>query len=270
VGYSFSWPGVGTQIEALAGSVLRLSDGHPVGSAFEQVNERYAELATVLSQEVEDVKYGKRPNDLLLASLWTAHNDARNFVILGDPAVRLRPPPDVPRSQRVDQLPEGADVQTAVEPAGFGDGGQHALTAGASETSTSDPRSHGAFDGEPPAGERIAEDVGELTRSVQAALEAAVGSLEALEVVTSVVDDMSRSAYDHNSRRFPGSEPRILTRFAIDGTTNVLVARECSSEEDPLWKLHLEMVDRARSARAELIQAVSSALSVLLDAARLK
>lgn len=269
-GYSFSWPGVGTQIEALVGSVLRLSDGHPLGSALEQVNERYAELATVLSQELEDVKYGKRSNDLLLASLWTAHNDARNFVILGDPAVRMRPQPDVARSHRADQTPERADVPTAVVSTGFGDAGRHAITADASEVYASDPRGHDSFDEDHPAREQMAEDMGELTRSMQAALEAVLGSLEVLEVVTSVVDDMSRSAYDHNSRRFTGSEPRIVTRLAIDGATDVVVARECSSEENPLWKLHLEMVDRARSARTELIQAVSSALSLLLDAAKLK
>ncbi len=60
-----------------------------MGSSMEFFNERYAELATDLTNEFEDLKYGKEPNDLEFARLWIASNDARNYVIIGDPAVRL-------------------------------------------------------------------------------------------------------------------------------------------------------------------------------------
>jgi hypothetical protein len=64
-------------------------EGHPIGSAVEFFNERYAELATVLTQELYGIQNNKTPNTYFLATMWTAHNDARGYAIVGDPAVRL-------------------------------------------------------------------------------------------------------------------------------------------------------------------------------------
>jgi hypothetical protein len=87
--FSFSWTGNGGQIGAFEDCLRRLLDGKPVGWATEPLNQRYAELASDLAAEVEALGCGKKLDERRLADLWTASHDARNYTIVGDPAVRV-------------------------------------------------------------------------------------------------------------------------------------------------------------------------------------
>ena len=92
--YSFAWPGIGQQVDAYDSTVKLLLKGAPIGFAVEYLNNRYAALSTQLESEKEDIAYGKPRDDVAISSLWTARNDARNSVIIGDPAVRLGAVPE--------------------------------------------------------------------------------------------------------------------------------------------------------------------------------
>lgn len=89
-GYSFVWGQAGAQLNVFKDALGKMLAGWTVGHAMEGFNQRYAEISTVLSEELERVPFGQPVAPQDLAGWWTARNDARNYIIVGDPAVRLR------------------------------------------------------------------------------------------------------------------------------------------------------------------------------------
>lgn len=87
---SFVSPSVGAQREVFWSALQSLLGGWRLGHAMEFFNDRYAGLTAELSDNLDQARnYGKTLDDLSLAGLWTETKDARNYVVLGDPAVRL-------------------------------------------------------------------------------------------------------------------------------------------------------------------------------------
>jgi hypothetical protein len=81
------------QIDVFSSFLKELLDGMPLGAAMEYFNQRYAALAVALTSQLQLVRSRVIPDDAFkteLMSNWLEHNDARNYVIFGDPAVRVR------------------------------------------------------------------------------------------------------------------------------------------------------------------------------------
>jgi hypothetical protein len=87
--YSFQWGRAGDQLDIYHSVLTQIMAGTPIGAALDVLNQFYASISSMLNNVLEEINFGKTPDPIELAGLWTANNDARNFVILGDPAVRL-------------------------------------------------------------------------------------------------------------------------------------------------------------------------------------
>ncbi|WP_129671961.1 C1 family peptidase [Candidatus Chloroploca sp. Khr17] len=94
--WTFSFTGIEgarAQSQAFEDLLGRLMRGWRVGHATDQFNVNQAERASALVQELENTEFiianGGAPDNRLIARLWMARNDARNYLFLGDPAARL-------------------------------------------------------------------------------------------------------------------------------------------------------------------------------------
>jgi hypothetical protein len=85
---SFQWPDAGAQTQVFKSLFDALAKGDSVGAAIEFFDQRCGAVSTQLVDETRQRKWGKQ-NDLQIGALWTAQMDARNYIVIGDPATRL-------------------------------------------------------------------------------------------------------------------------------------------------------------------------------------
>jgi hypothetical protein len=221
--YSFSWPGAGAQTEVFRSLLARIGAGDPLGAAMGYMTDRYAELATELALAIEQVRLGRRPQEEQIAGMWTAYADARDFVVIGDPAVslaRLRRDPAVSsngaRRLTIDlNRPAQAVAPTGEEP---------------------------AMPVPSPAGP-------EPERATTADRGGAI------EVATYVATDMDRVAVDPTTGRITGADLVLLSYVDLDGTANHVVADAWAADRvdvaarEAAAQIHARLLEVSLAAR---------------------
>ncbi|WP_020471363.1 hypothetical protein [Zavarzinella formosa] len=89
-GYSIRPTGAGSQIGPFRDFLARVLSGEPVGHATKNFSERYAVLSTALASALDESSKEAKVSPQEIAAMWVERNDAQNYVVLGDPAVKLR------------------------------------------------------------------------------------------------------------------------------------------------------------------------------------
>ncbi|MBI1323420.1 hypothetical protein GC170_09570 [bacterium] len=124
--WTFSFESENVQsIAAFRNSTYLLMEGTPIGDAMEGFQLNFAQVATEITRILESDR-GKpasaRTDPEELVWPWVQHNDARSYMILGDPAVRLMP--DKLGRKASASEPEPAVIVTRPAKPGDGAGGK--------------------------------------------------------------------------------------------------------------------------------------------------
>ncbi len=266
-------------------TMRRLMDGHPVGSALEFFNERYGELSAALTQGVEDRKFEMpgAPGQAELLRLWKANNDARNYVIIGDPASRL-PLVDVAQ-QTSPERPQlklvTFDTASAQPSSKEPDAIKSTPTKPTSASDQTEPHNQLDYSYDlRDTGQNIAQSLKDVSDKMAAVLQSTVENIATLEVLTYTSDDNLKKAYHSDTKKF-SDEAKLMavTRIEFDGDISHLVpVRKKPGEEESesqteveidqqLWAIHREMVTLAQTSKVAFIKSVAEIAGTLMGIA---
>jgi len=242
------------QLQTFSSTWQNLLEGYPVGYAMEHFNIRFAELSSMLSDALQDdlgtEKQFRDPSSPLLANLWKASNDARNYCVIGDPAVRLRVSA-TPSGPVAIQREAASVLKTVKEEKAVGEDPMAESFAIQSLFGSSEPEPSG-----------LANVLEKMVGRIGATMEKVVEGLTTVEVATYTSDNLDNVEFKDG--QFTGAKLRARTRLGMDGKTVNLVPERDGKVEEDLWAVHMASVDKAVLNRSEMIKLAANAASSLL------
>ncbi|MEM7346856.1 MAG: hypothetical protein AAF485_21670 [Chloroflexota bacterium] len=274
-GYSFLAPKAGQQTAVFERTLEPLLRGLPVGFAMEELCGRYAELASQMSYDLGELEYDENHISAReLVGNWTAHNDARGYILLGDPAARL---PVATEDETPEKRPAFTELSIPKMEGGIATKSASATTADsptadksfavddAAQLDHDDMEASGIFgkskdDSEP---NQIVQGMQKFANRLNEFLTDAVQDAATLEISTYTSQGLEDVEYKNG--KYTGSATlKAMTHIKIDGDSSVVIPVNDEGEVDmDVWEIHKEMVEQAQRGRAELIQTAVSALTSL-------
>lgn len=277
-GQSIVWDQQAADVATFDSMIDALLNGKPAGAATEYFNERYAEISTMLTEELDNTS-PEHQDDIKIAGLWTSNNDARNYAFIGDPAVRLalgEKETALPERQKlgsvVSKYPAGVKTAAVSFQPDVEDRAPAALAATSGGTGVNyglgDLFKKGetvpAADGAAlAAGGGLNESLKKFVDKLGNYLSKALDDASSLEVSTYVADDLADVKYAEG--KYNGARLRAMTRINIDGDTLVCIPEKDGEVDTVLWSIHLEMVKSAQENRAELIKTIVGAATSIVN-----
>jgi hypothetical protein len=278
--------GAANRIGVFSSTLFDLMKGKPVGLAMEYFNQRYAQLGADMSSEIQKLEKGKdeaaiKRKKAEFGRKWTMHNDARDYVVNGDPAVRLN---------FGDGEGKGKERET-LELSSFAGAASVASSSTASPepavkvtlkaetragSATLEATSFGWLGGDSKPAAKPAEDVPEITEVeevkttpfqdfanlIVGKLGAALRDMSELKVQTFVAN---APAATDPAKAPPGTvQLRAWTCIKLDGDIDVCVPQVDGQIDTAIWDLHKDMVKQAQEHRTEMIKLLFSSISGLV------
>jgi hypothetical protein len=267
-------------------AIKRLMDGHPAGSALEWFDQKYGEISTALTQAMEERKFKMphAPDIYQVMSLWLANNDARNYVIIGDPAARM-PVADVnemPTARPVrETISAGQGPPQPTAPPSKETGGESDFTPGVNEKHQ--PPQPMSYDLKR-SGRSMARSLKEVAEKMGKTLNSMVDDLSTLEVLTytSTESDLKQV---YAGKMKPFSQQAVLkaaTRISMDGDISQIVPTRLIAVRGPadgqtrtsadidrqLWEIHKDMVALAQKNKVAFVKAITEVAGTLIKIAK--
>jgi hypothetical protein len=285
-GYSFITSMGNPDHQEFRKTLMTLLNGEKIGVALDDSFDiRYADMSSQLSQMMEDLHWDQNAYPAEdLAHLWTANNDARGYIIIGDPAVHIpfaeqdaeiteRPSLDT----ALDYLPEYLKTTYSAITTDLAKSGGAPAAAESAGDAGEAAKSFGWFDGKDDKGEKggggekaeggplqaLQTIATNLAKKIGAALE----EISSLEVNTYTSSDLEGVVYNVEEKRFRGAlKMRARTYIAFDGDMEVcLPVREDGGVDRELWQIHSEMVKQAQANRTEFLKTLADLAARLVS-----